>query len=446
MKKEKSFLVILIIFFTIFTTWFVYNPFHSLFNKDKSSADFVLAFGGGDGGGGGEAGGGGAGGEAGGGEAGGDTGASGGGTGTGPGSSPGETETVAISLEGGLIETNNPAAFLPGSKVVDYLGQGIFVIDIPSEGAESGYGDYGGWVPQQPPTDQCPAGTYCSETIPPGYCSYGTCSLTRYETRTETTYQTQFRIIGKRRIWEQVPVTRQIQVPVTYSGYCIKPCPVVTNNPPSATNLRKDDPDWCINPFQFRLNWTFTDPDGDSQAAKQIQLDNNSNFSSIDHDSGKVENNVQAYTTFMTDGQGGVLQFNKSYYWRLKVWDSRGAESSWIIAHWIVAPQTLNTPRHAYPDPNFTWQPLRPIAGDSVQFTDQSIASGGARIVRWSWTFQDGNPPTSFSQNPLVIFGGGEGAKKVQLTVWDTDNYSCPVEKEVNIGIFAPIWREIAPW
>ena len=228
--------------------------------------------------------------------------------------------------------------------------------------------------------------------------------------------------------------------------YCIVPDAVPVNNPPSATNLNKTDCDWCVNPFQFILNWTFTDPDGDSQAAKQIQLDNNSNFSSIDHDSGKVENNVQAYTTFMTDGRGGVLQFNKSYYWRLKVWDSRGAESSWIIAHWIVAPQTLNTPRHAYPDPNFTWQPLRPIAGDSVQFTDQSIASGGARIVRWSWTFQDGNPPTSFSQNPLVIFGGGEGAKKVQLTVWDTDNYSCPVEKEVNIGIFAPIWREIAPW
>lgn len=220
---------------------------------------------------------------------------------------------------------------------------------------------------------------------------------------------------------------------------------VKNNRPPTAVNLYRDIPDWCINPFQFRLNWTFSDPDNDKQYAKWIQVDDNPNFTSIDHDSGKVENNeIPAYTTFMTDGKGGVLQFNKTYYWRVKVWDKKGGESNWIQA---PSSQTLVTPLHAYPDPDFTFEPKRPRELQSVQLTDQSYSP--VQIVRWSWTFQDGNPPTSTKQNPTVIFET-PGKKKVTLTVWDSDNYSCSGgekgTKEINVGIFAPTWKEIIPW
>jgi hypothetical protein len=221
--------------------------------------------------------------------------------------------------------------------------------------------------------------------------------------------------------------------------YCIV-CPSPSNHPPTATNLNKTDCDWCVNPFQFRLSWTFTDPDGDSQGAKQIQVSRFSDFRQITFDSGKVENSVQAYTIPAT---GSGLEFNKTYYWRLKVWDTKGGESNWINA---PDSQKLVTPEHAYPDPDFSWQPENPDKDQPVQFTDQSRASGGARISRWSWTFQDGNPSTSQLQNPRVIFST-EGKKRVQLTVWDfPTNYSCSVEKEVKVGVFAPLWREIAPW
>lgn len=214
------------------------------------------------------------------------------------------------------------------------------------------------------------------------------------------------------------------------------------NYPPTATNLYRDNPDWCINPFQFVLNWTFSDPDGDTQYAKQIQVDDNSSFTSIDHDSGKIENNeIPAYTTFMSDGKGGVLQFNKTYYWRLKLWDSKGGESDWIQSS-----ETLVTPLHAYPDPDFTYQPQKVRELQSVQFTDESYSP--VQIAKWYWTFQDGTPLVSTKQNPSAIFET-PGSKTVALTVWDVDNYSCSGgdgTQVIPVSIFAPTWREIIPW
>ena len=214
------------------------------------------------------------------------------------------------------------------------------------------------------------------------------------------------------------------------------------NNPPTVINLWKTDPDWCVNPFQFSLNWSFSDPDGDKQSSKWIQVDDSPSFTSIDHDSGKVENNeIPSYTTFLTDGKGGVLQFDEVYYWRVKVWDSRGGESNWITSS-----QTLATPEHAYPDPDFIFEPKNPKELQTVQFTDQSYSS--VSIARWFWTFEDGNPLTSSQQNPTNIFET-PGNKNVVLTVWDSDNYSCSGGKGaqvVPVGLFAPIWREIIPW
>jgi hypothetical protein len=214
------------------------------------------------------------------------------------------------------------------------------------------------------------------------------------------------------------------------------------NNPPTVINLWETDPDWCVNPFQFNLNWTFSDFDGDNQYAKWIQADDNPSFTSIDHDSGKVENNaIPAYTTFLTDGKGGVLQFNKTYYWRVKVWDSKGGESGWITSS-----QSLITPEHAYPDPDFTFEPSRPRELQTVQFTDQSYSP--VSIARWLWIFEDGNPLNSNQQNPTNIFET-PGSKDVFLTVWDEDNYSCSGDKGaqvVPVGLFAPVWREIIPW
>ena len=301
----------------------------------------------------------------------------------------------------------------------------------------------------------CPSGTTCSTTIPDGYCPYGICTTTNPKCITAPSYpysgasESCSKICADKGLGcisscsGSLPACANCGYSCTSAawfclcselvpGYCIKPC----DNPPTATNLQRINPDWCIMPFQFMLSWTFSDPNNDTQAAKQIQVSPSAIFSFIAHDSGKIENNSQAYTI---PASGSGLEFNKTYYWRLKVWDSKGAESSWITAS-----QTLITPKHAYPDPDFTWQPQKPGLDEEVQFTD--LSQGSTIIVKWSWTFEDGSPSSSNTKNPTTTFGGGLTNKTVSLTVWDSDQYSCSTSKEIRLSVFAPIWREIVPW
>ncbi len=177
------------------------------------------------------------------------------------------------------------------------------------------------------------------------------------------------------------------QMPTSVVGYCIKPC----NRPPTATNLYRDDCDWCANPFQFRMNWTFSDPDNDTQGAKQVQVSPNSSFTTITFDSGKVSNDIPAYSIPAT---GSGLQFNNTYYWRVKVWDPAGLSSSWITSS-----QTLNTPPNEYPTPAFTANPPRPAKNQSTLFADDS--TGATNIAKWSWTFQDANPSNLRHHQPF---------------------------------------------
>ncbi len=188
------------------------------------------------------------------------------------------------------------------------------------------------------------------------------------------------------------------------------------------------------------MNWTFSDPDSDTQGAKQVQVSPNSSFTTITFDSGKVSNDIPAYSIPAT---GSGLQFNNTYYWRVKVWDPAGLSSSWITSS-----QTLNTPPNEYPTPAFTANPPRPAKNQSTLFADDS--TGATDIAKWSWTFQDANPSNYVTtnpskKNPIAIFTS-EGIKLVNLTVWDANNNSCSITKTINVGIFAPVWQEIVPW
>src|ERR1051325_5449496 len=59
---------------------------------------------------------------------------------------------------------------------------------------------------------------------------------------------------------------------------------------------------------------------------------------------------------------------------------------------------------------NFSFAPANPVAGQPVQFTDQSVGSP----TSWSWDFGDGT--TAFVQNPAKVYGSA-GTYAVRLTV-----------------------------
>jgi PKD repeat protein len=120
------------------------------------------------------------------------------------------------------------------------------------------------------------------------------------------------------------------------------------------------------------------------------------------------------------------------------VWDTRDLSSVWIFG------PSFTTPKHRHPSADFSWTPERPMVNELVQFTDKSVAYGGATIVRWDWTFQDGNPATSSLQNPATRFTS-TGPKQVTLAVTDSSGFTCSVQKIIRAQ--RPLeWIEIPPF
>ncbi|MFH1308728.1 MAG: hypothetical protein ABIH51_01820, partial [Patescibacteria group bacterium] len=165
--------------------------------------------------------------------------------------------------------------------------------------------------------------------------------------------------------------------------------------------------------------------------AYNVQIDNNSNFSSLVHDTGWINSISSSFPT-----TGIIFDWSTVYYWRVRVRDSQGAESSWSSSCSYL------TPLHAYPDPGFSHVPNSPVQDENVQFTDETIYYGGSTASLWFWTFETAG--TSSEQNPITSFDSS-GPKVVTLQVTDSDNYTCSYSDTIKISFPIPLWREVRP-
>ncbi|MHA1470136.1 MAG: hypothetical protein ACTSSP_06180, partial [Candidatus Asgardarchaeia archaeon] len=109
------------------------------------------------------------------------------------------------------------------------------------------------------------------------------------------------------------------------------------NKAPQATNLQRIDPDWCAKPPGYFFSWIYSDPDEDTEKRFDFQIDNNSNFSSpeIDRTYDNLSNpspsqNTQSVLVAVSSSLPDYLTYNQTYYWRARVWDSKGANSGWV--------------------------------------------------------------------------------------------------------------------
>ncbi len=138
--------------------------------------------------------------------------------------------------------------------------------------------------------------------------------------------------------------------------------------------------------------------------------------------------------------QAGLFSHSATYYWQVRVWDSRGAESDWVESEF--------TTDDCYPSPDFGWSPDVPEIGEEVQFSDESTACQGATITAWAWSFENGNPATSAEQDPLVIFSAAGAGNQNGISLEVTNSYgnSCTEEKLLNMIYPLPDWIEIVPF
>jgi len=218
-------------------------------------------------------------------------------------------------------------------------------------------------------------------------------------------------------------------------------CPA--NIPPQASGLLVSQGDYCTTPSHY-FSWTYSDAEQDTESAFQFQLDNNSDFSSPEVDRtfaglSYPSTTINSQSVLVSPSQQpDKISYNQTYYWRVRVWDSRGDDSGWLSG------PSFSTEKHLYPLADFKWSPQSPAINEIVKFEDTSQTFGGSWLTSRLWSFEDGSPAFSSLQKPQVLFGSG-GGKTVGLNVIDSDNYSCSIEKEVSVGYALPQWREVEP-
>ncbi len=136
-------------------------------------------------------------------------------------------------------------------------------------------------------------------------------------------------------------------------------------------------------------------------------------------------------TVSTTQGQPGVIDFDTDYTIRVKVWDTDDRESAWTSSDYSTKPGP-------WPVANFSYQPAKTIAGQPIQFSDQS--SNGT--TAWFWDFGDGS--TSAEQHPIYTYAV-DGSYSV--TVAATNDAGTCISTPQNLGISKPIptYREVRP-
>jgi len=250
----------------------------------------------------------------------------------------------------------------------------------------------------------------------------------------------------------------------------------LTNNNPTASNLAISD-DYCALVPVRTFSWNYNDSDGDDESQFQLQIDDNSDFSSPEVNVCGIGNLPCSVPGGLSVPSGGVnfknidvmefpgldqLGYNKTYYWRVKVWDSVGGSSGWIEYDPDANPLTQNpvgTPLHPYPNASFTCSPdlgvSCPINHDILELiTFGDDPDPGADPDRYgpyvlNWNFCKNTVPACAGNiangTPVSYTYTAGGSYDVELKATDNDGYVCTFVQTLNIANARPKWNEINP-
>lgn len=222
------------------------------------------------------------------------------------------------------------------------------------------------------------------------------------------------------------------------------PIKVVYNTAPSQPVKVGEGEIWDNCSFQGKsiptFHWTYSDPNGDPQAAYEIRIDNNSGFPA-DPDSTEFIDSGSAATSYTPshrlDEWAAWMNWNTNYWWIVRVRDNQGNWSAWSNADQFKSPQ------HAYPYPGFSWVPQEPNQEEVVVFTpDETDLFYFWTITEGEGEYADSTGPTN--EEPHIKFLAADN--KVKLKVTDTDAYSCEsAEREVTAQLPLPEYKETPP-
>lgn len=256
----------------------------------------------------------------------------------------------------------------------------------------------------------------------------------------------------------------------------------LTNNNPTASNLAISA-DYCAIVPVRTFNWNYNDADGDDESQFQLQIDDSSDFSSPevnicgDGTAPLVSGYCSAPGALSVPSGGGnfkninVMEFpgpdqlgyNKTYHWRVRVWDSNGGSSIWIIydTDTDLSTPDVGTPLHPYPNARFTCSPnlgvscpashniLEPITFDDDPDRGSDPDRYGSYVFDWDFC-KTTIPacPNNIANNvppPVDHTYTTGGSYVAELKVIDNDGYFCVFSQILNIANVHPKWNEISP-
>jgi|GEM_PF-1982860 len=241
---------------------------------------------------------------------------------------------------------------------------------------------------------------------------------------------------------------------------------------PYLEDLTLTCPDFCSASRLISLGWTYKDgdvpPDPQEYYTLQVATDTDPGFNNIVFEKGAYQHVNSG--GFGTTGVkvGSDIDWGGSYYWRVKVLDENNDESEWFAydPDGNGTPDSFTTPIHAFPDPEFTYDPEYPGVGEIVTFTDQSECYSGDCYAdldnHYLWDFDNGSICDSDSDLSCRDLGyttttfPGVKTYKVKLIITDNSIIPAPGQKctnteaqcwtmyEIPVSLL-PQWKEIAP-
>ncbi len=220
---------------------------------------------------------------------------------------------------------------------------------------------------------------------------------------------------------------------ISYQKAFLRAVPAVVEGSLVATQ-----PDYCTMNPAAAFKWNFHSADASaSQAAYRIQISKSRSFSDPVYDSSVVNSASGAFSIPV-----GILNYNNTYYWRLKVIDSYGTESDWAEGDPIV------TPVQPAPHPGITYTPDTAIVLQRMYFSSASsycysgmtkIACADSADAIYSWNFDNGDVSTIADDSTVFQRKGGYA---VTLSITSA-GLTCSATKDINVNASLPSWQEI---
>jgi hypothetical protein len=197
-----------------------------------------------------------------------------------------------------------------------------------------------------------------------------------------------------------------------------------------------DDYPYCgrVEPYTVTLFWNFNSQTSDNYFEVDLQISRDAAFTNLI----VVEDGLTPITTYTVSAD---LDFDTTYYWRVRVKDENGHWSNDGGYSWSESTFTTDKKRC---DADFSYQPPQPFVEEQVDFTNQTTP-GDVSIASWYWTFDNATPPNSTEENPSIEFNIS-GTNQVKLESTDQDGVTCSHSEIIGARKELPIWQEIDPF